>query len=145
MMNTKTTKRQQAIILVSAFGAGVVALVILALVLYNYGPGNMWLGAIGGGTVTLLALAVATWRVLRRPDSSNLVDRTIAVGAARDERDQAILRNAFAILGYFALPLTMVAAVALAIGAPLLPTITILLFSQIATGVGGFIYQARRI
>src|SRR5690625_1670653 len=110
MMNTKTTKRQEAIILVSAFGAGVVALVILALVLYNYGPGNMWLGAIGGGTVTLLALAVATWRVLRRPDSSHLVDRTIAVGAARAERGEAIL-----------------------------------LFSQIATGVGGFIYQARRI
>ncbi|GAB2699908.1 hypothetical protein [Thalassiella azotivora] len=97
----------------------VVMLVVLAavlvggLLLREHGPGNMGNGFLQGAAVGLVGAAVAAWRVGRGSASS--FER--AWTQTGDERDDALLTRALAVVGLLSLPLTAAATVAVGVGA----------------------------
>lgn len=124
---------------------GVLAVLVAAaaLALDRWGPGNMGRGFAAGAAIGATLGAVAIWRGRRRPGSATTGDRLFA-GTA-DERDHAVATRAFAALGLAALPLTFVAAGALAFGAPADATAFLLIVGQVVVLVGAFARQARRL
>jgi hypothetical protein len=123
-------------------------LVLLALVtatgllLREYGPGNMGLGFLQGAGVALLGVAVMAWRVRRRPGTATTFER--AWTQTGDERDDAVLTRALAVLGLLALPLTGAAAVAIGFGAAVEMVLALLLAAQVGVGATGFLVVNRR-
>ncbi|GEM_PF-1532017 len=138
---TRPAPRRTAVAV--AVGAATLALVVGAvLALDRWGPGNMGRGFAVGALVGLGLGAVALWRGLRRPERATSGDRLFS-GTA-DERDQAIATHAFATLGVAALPLVVVATLALALGAPADATTFLLLVALLVVLVGTFARTARR-
>jgi hypothetical protein len=123
-------------------------LVVLALVtatgllLREYGPGNMGLGFLQGAGVALLGVAVMAWRVRRRPGTATTFER--AWTQTGDERDDAVLTRALAVLGLLALPLTGIAAIAIGLGAAVEMVIALLLMAQVVVGASAFAVISRR-
>lgn len=144
MTTSKKTNSESFAPILGGFIGGAVGLLVLVIVLHHNVSGNVWLGATVGGVAVLLLIGFGTWRSLRRPDTATVLDRTVALGAERDERDQSVLQQAAAAVGYAALPLTALSGIAIVLDYPAAPTITILFYVQLAIAVGAFIFHAHR-
>ena len=135
------TRVEPALALGVLAGAGAF-LIATGLLLREHAPGNMGEGLLSGGAVALLAVAVMVWRVSRRPDSATTLER--AWTQTGDERDDAVLTRALAVLGLLAVPLTGVAAIAIGLGAAVEMMLALLLFAQLAVGALAFVVVNRR-
>ena len=91
---------------------GAAILVPLVLLLNRYGPGDMDRGAAVGGGIALAGFAVAAWRAMRRPESTTSLDR--AFTRTGDERDDAVLTAALAVVGIVSPPASAIATAAVA-------------------------------
>ena len=128
-----------------ALGAGLLALVLVVatgLLLREHGPGNMGDGFLSGAAVALLGGAVMWWRVSRRRGSATTFER--AWTQTGDERDDAVLTSALAVLGLLALPLTGAATIAIGLGAQVEMVLALLLVAQFLVGAVSFGVVARR-
>ena len=126
-------------------GGGLLALVLVVatgLLLRAHGPGDMGNGFLSGAAVALVGGAVMWWRALRHRDAATTFER--AWTQTGDERDDAVLTSALAVLGLLALPLTGAAAIAIGLGAPVFMALTLLLVAQFAVGAVSFVVVARR-
>lgn len=142
MSTTDLTTKQKAIV-IGACLLGTAVVVGAGLLLRAYGPGNMGNGFLAGAAVALVACAVMTWRVVRRPHRTTTFERGFTrVG---DERDDAVLTRALAVLGLLAVPTTGCAAIAIALGAPAAPALTVLMVAQVAVLAVSFAVVNRRI
>ncbi|GAB3849953.1 hypothetical protein GCM10029963_35370 [Micromonospora andamanensis] len=93
----------------------------------------MGVGFLQGAAIGLLAILLMAWRLSKRPERATTFER--AWSQTGDERDDAVLTRALAVLGLAAFPLTAASAIAVAIGAEPMIVLTLLLFAQI--GIGG--------
>ncbi|MBN1092219.1 hypothetical protein JKP75_06350 [Blastococcus sp. TML/M2B] len=135
-----TGKQLAAFLLVS--GSTLAVVVTVGLLLREHGPGNMGDGLLQGAAFGLVVAAVMTWRVSRRPDRATTFER--AWTQTGDERDDAVLTRALAVLGLAACPLTAIAAIAIAFGASVEMCLALLLFAEIGVGAVAFAVVARR-
>lgn len=120
-----------------------VALVVaVGLLLRERAPGNMGVGFLQGAAVGLLAVLLMVWRLSRRPERATTFER--AWSQTGDERDDAVLTRALAVLGLLAFPLTAVAAIAIALGAQTSMVLALLLFAEIIVGALAFAVVNRR-
>lgn len=117
-------------------------IITTGLLLQEYGPGNMGLGLLVGGGVTILALGIALWRLTYRPASTTTLER--AWTQHGDERDDAVLTRALAVVGLSAPLLTAAATIVIALDGPLLPTLAILNFAFIAVFAITFAWVNKR-
>lgn len=136
MTNDHTPTRGALAGLTMGIAFGLVALVSGALLLRSYGPGNMWAGYIAGASIALVAMGFAFFRVWRRPAATTTAERAVTPHA--DERDKAVARRAAAVVGAATLPLTGVAAIAVAIGVDPAPAFAVLLWTQLALLIVAF-------
>ncbi|WP_431728822.1 hypothetical protein [Verrucosispora sp. TAA-831] len=128
---------------VAAILTAVAALIVaVGLLLREHGPGNMGVGFLQGAAVGLLAFLLMVWRLSKRPDRVTTFER--AWSQTGDERDDAVLTRALAVLGLAAFPLTSVAAVAVALGAEPSMVFALLLFAEIVVGGVAFAVINRR-
>ncbi len=132
-------QKARAAVLVVALLAVVIA---TGLLLRRYGPGNMGTGLLAGAAVGLVAAGFTVWRVSRRPDSASTFER--AWTRTGDERDDAVLTRALAVLGVASFPLTAVAAITVGFGAPMPMVLALLLFAEIGVGAIAFAVVNRR-
>ena len=141
MSTTEMTGRQKAIaLLVMMVGLG--AVVVVGLLLREHGPGNMGTGFLWGAAIGVLGVAVVAWRVTRSPNRASSFER--AFTQQGDERDDAVLTRALAVLGLLAFPLTGAAAVAIGLGAYVPMVLALLLFAQLLVGAVAFVLISRR-
>ncbi len=141
MSTTELTGRQKAVLTVVLMG--LLALVVgVGLLLREHGPGNMGTGFLQGAAVGILGVLVVAYRVTRNPDRATTAER--AFTQQGDERDDAILTRALAVLGLLAVPLTGVAAVAIGFGADVAMVLFFLLVAQVLVGTVAFAAIARR-
>jgi hypothetical protein len=117
-------------------------LIATGLLLQEHGPGNMGTGFLVGGAVALVGAAVMWWRVSSRPGRATTFER--AWTQTGDERDDAVLTHALAVVGLLALPLTGVAAVAIGFGAAVEMVLTLLLVAEGLVLATTFVVVARR-
>jgi hypothetical protein len=82
------------------------------------------------------------WRVTRRPDRATTFER--AWTQTGDERDDAVLTRALAVLGLLAVPLTGGAAIAIGMGAAVEMVLALLLMVEVAVGAAAFVVVDRR-
>ncbi|MDT0276161.1 hypothetical protein [Blastococcus goldschmidtiae] len=141
MSTDRFTGKQIAQFLVT-FAIALAVLLTVGLLLREHGPGNMGTGMLQGAAVGLLATAVVGWRVLRRPGRLTTFER--AWTQTGDERDDAVLTRALAVLGLAAFPLTATAAIAIAFGASVEMCLALLLFAEIGVGTVAFAVISRR-
>ncbi|MGY1752494.1 hypothetical protein [Blastococcus sp. SYSU D01042] len=124
------------------FGGTLAVVLTVGLLLREHGPGNMGDGLLQGAAFGLVVAAVMGWRVLRRPDRATTFER--AWTQTGDERDDAVLTRALAVLGLASFPLTATAAIAIAFGASVEMCLALLLFAQVGVGAVSFGVVARR-
>jgi hypothetical protein len=141
-MSTEPLTVSQRAFVLGLVGAILALLVATGLLLREHAPGNMGLAFLQGAGVALLAVAVMAWRVARRPDSATTFER--AWTQTGDERDDAVLTRALAVLGLLAVPLTGAAAIAVGLGAPVEMVLALLLFVEVAVGAAAFVVINRR-
>jgi drug/metabolite transporter (DMT)-like permease len=141
MSTDQLTGKQRAAVL-GLVGAIAAALVAVGMLLREHAPGDMGVGFLQGAGVALLAAAVMGWRVSRRPDRATTFER--AWTQTGDERDDAVLTRALAVLGFSAVPLTGVAAVAVALGAAVEMVFAVLLVVEGVVGAVAFVVINRR-
>jgi hypothetical protein len=121
----------------------VLALVIATgLLLREDAPGNMGVGFLLGAAGGLVAAGVMAWRVHRLPGRATSFER--AWTQTGDERDDAVLTRALAVLGLLALPLTGIAAIAIGLGAAVEMAIALLLLAHVVVGAVAFAVISRR-
>lgn len=138
-----TNSRSRRLVLVA--GAATVSLGVLlavGLLLRAYGPGNIGNGFLVGAGLAIVASAVAGLRLWRSPERTTTAERALL--RAGDERDDAVLTRSLALLGILALPLTGVAAIAIALGAPVDMSLALLLVAQLSVAVLAFVMHDRR-
>ncbi|MGY1707745.1 hypothetical protein ACI79C_24550 [Geodermatophilus sp. SYSU D00697] len=139
MSTDQHTGKQTALVL--GVGLTVLALVTATgLLLREHGPGNMGEGFLSGAAVALVGVAVMAWRVSRR--RATTLER--AWTRTGDERDDAVLTRALAVLGLLALPLTGAAAIAIGFGAAVEVVLALLLAAQVGVGAASFVVVNRR-
>ncbi|QDO88555.1 hypothetical protein FNH13_09560 [Ornithinimicrobium ciconiae] len=141
MSTTELTGRQKAIaLLVMMLALG--AIIVVGLLLREYGPGNMGTGFLQGAAVGVIGVAIVAWRVTRSPDRATSFER--AFTQQGDERDDVVLTRALAVLGLLAFPLTGAAAVAIGLGASVEMVLALLLIGQVLVGAVAYAVQSRR-
>ncbi len=141
MPTTDITAKQKALLI----GLGLLAIAVLVgvgLLLREYAPGNMGNGFLAGGGLALLGFAVMVWRVTRTPDRTTTFERGWTQSG--DERDDAVLTRALAVLGLIAVPLTGAAAIAVALGVEAIAALGVLLFVELAAAALAFTVINRR-
>jgi hypothetical protein len=116
--------------------------VVIGLLLIEHGPGNMGVGFLQGAGIGILGGIVLLWRVTRRPEKTTTFER--AWTQSGDERDDAVLTRALAVLGLSAVPLSGAAAVAIGLGALVEMVLTLLLVAEILVGAIAFAVINRR-
>lgn len=136
-----TTGTQKAVAGVG-FAAVVGALLAVGLVLREHGPGNMGNGMLVGAGIGLVGVVVVLARLVLRPDRTTTFER--AWTQTGDERDDAVLTRALAVLGLLSLPLTGATAVAVALGVEPEMALALLLFSLIGILAAAFTLIHRR-
>lgn len=141
MSTTEMTGRQKAIALLATM-ALLAVLIVVGLLLREHGPGNMGTGFLGGGVVGVLAVAVVAWRVTRDPDGATTFERAFIQQG--DERDDAVLTQALAVLGIAAFPLTGAAAVAIGLGLDVAMVLAMLLFAEVLVAAVAWAVIVRR-
>jgi drug/metabolite transporter (DMT)-like permease len=141
MSTDQYTGKQKALAL--GLTLTIVAVVIgTGLLLREYGPGNMGTGFLVGAALALAAGAVTAWRVTRRPGRATTFER--AWTQTGDERDDAVLTRALAVLGLLSVPLTGAATIAIGLGAAVEIVLTLLLAAEILVGAVAFAVVNRR-
>jgi len=140
-MSTESATRHR-IALALGLAAAITVLVSGGLLLREYGPGNMGNGFLVGGLIAIAVAGLSWWRSTTRPHTATTFER--AATLTGDERDDAILTRALAHLGLWALPLTGVAAAAIAVGAPVHMVLALLMFCQLAVVTVAFVVINRR-
>ncbi|MGY1823797.1 hypothetical protein [Geodermatophilus sp. SYSU D00079] len=141
-MSTDRRTGTQTALALAAVLAMVALVIATGLLLREHAPGNMGLGFLQGAAVALVAVAVMAWRVRRRPEATTSFER--AWTQSGDERDDAVLTRALAVLGLLALPLTGAAGIAIGLGARVEVVLALLLFAQVAVGATAFAVVSRR-
>jgi hypothetical protein len=141
MSTEKLSARQRALVL-GAVLAGVTVLVAVGLLLREHGPGNMGTGFLTGAAGAVVVAAVMLWRARRRPQTATTFER--AWTQTGDERDDAVLTRALAVVGLLAVPLTGVAAIAIGLGALVEMALTLLMAAQLLVGAVAFAVVSRR-
>jgi hypothetical protein len=141
-MSTDGRTGTRPALVLAAVGAAVALLIAVGLLLREYGPGNMGEGVLGGAAVALVGSAVMWWRAVRRPGSATTIER--AWTQTGDERDDAVLTRALAVLGLVGFPLTGAAAIAIGLGAAVPMVLTLLLAAQVLVGAVAFAVIDRR-
>ncbi|MGC4790616.1 hypothetical protein ACLQ22_22655 [Micromonospora sp. DT178] len=141
MSTDRHTDRRRALAL--GVGMAIVALLIaVGLLLREHAPGNMGVGFLLGAAVGLIGVAVMAWRLSRRPDRTTAFER--AWSQSGDERDDAVLTRALAVLGLLALPLTGAAGIAIGLGAAVEMMLALLILAEILVGATAFAVINRR-
>ncbi|MEV0329061.1 hypothetical protein AB0H63_21830 [Micromonospora echinospora] len=129
-------------VVIGVFLAILALLVAVGLLLREHAPGNMGVGFLQGAAVGLLAVLVVAWRLSKRPEQTTVLER--AWSQTGDERDDAILTRALAVLGLVAFPLTGAAAIAIGLGVAAQMAIGLLLLAEILVGTVAFAVINRR-
>lgn len=122
--------------------AAVALIVVVGLLVQEHGPGNMGRGMVQGAGVGLVGGLFVLWRVTRRPASATTFERSWT--QTGDERDDAVLTRALAVLGLVTFPVTAAAAIAVALGSPVEMVLALLLMTQVAVGAVAFAVINRR-
>lgn len=141
MWMTKTTPRKKA-------AAAIAVLVLIGVIigvgvlLQEHGPGNMGTGFLQGALISLVAFCIVIWRVARRPQQTITFERGWT--QTGDERDDAVLTRALALLGIFAFPLTAAAAITIALGVEVAMVLFFLLVAQVAVFAVAFVVINKR-
>ncbi len=141
MSTDRFTGKQMATFLV-VLGGTLAIVLTLGLLLREHGPGNMGNGLLGGAAFGLVVVAVVGLRLVRQPERATTFER--AWSQTGDERDDAVLTRALAVLGLAAFPLTAAAAIAITFGASVEMCLALLLFAEIGVGALAFAVIARR-
>ena len=141
-MPTDRPSAKQIATLLLVFGGTLAAVLTLGLLLREHGPGNMGNGLLQGAALGLVLAAVMGWRLVRRPERVTTFER--AWSQTGDERDDAVLTRALAVLGLASFPLTATAALAIAFGASVEMCLALLLFAEVGVGAAAFAVVARR-
>lgn len=141
-MSTDRPSAQQIATFLLVFGGTLAVVLTLGLLLREHGPGNMGNGLLLGAALGLALAAVMGWRLVRRPERVTTFER--AWSQTGDERDDAVLTRALAVLGLASFPLTAAAAIAIAFGASVEMCLALLLFAEIGVGALAFAVIARR-
>jgi hypothetical protein len=110
--------------------------VVSGILLREHGPGSMGNGFLAGGLVAVAGAGFASWRAAARPATASTFERSFTQSG--DERDDAVLTHALAVLGICSLPATGVAAVAISLGAGTSMVMALLLLGQLAIGATAF-------
>lgn len=142
MPNGKRAASVTRAALVLGLAAGAALIVPLGLLVRQYGPGNMGNGILMGGAVALIGFAFAAWRAWNAPDRASPLDR--ALTGLGDERDDAVLTSALAVVGATALPLTGLATVAIAVNLRADVVLALLVFSEAVIFIGAYLTRLRR-
>jgi len=141
MWTDRPTAKQLATFLL-VFGGTLAVVLTLGLLLREHGPGNMGNGLLQGAAFGLVLAAVMGWRLVRRPERVTTFER--AWSQTGDERDDAVLTRALAVLGLASFPLTATAAIAVAFGASVEMCLALLLFAELGVGALAFAVVNRR-
>lgn len=141
MWTSELTARQKTATLLGVMTL-LAVIVGVGLLLQEYGPGNMGTGFLQGGAVGLVIFGVIIWRVSRNPEKASTFER--AFTSSGDERDDALLTRALAVVGLAAFPLTGVATVAIGLGAEVPMILFFLLVAQLAVGAVAYVVISRR-
>ena len=141
MSTTEMTARQKAAALLATM-ALLALLITVGILLREHGPGNMGTGFLAGGGVGVVAVAVVAWRVTHNPDGASTFERAFTQHG--DERDDAVLTQALAVLGLATFPLTGAAAVAIGFGADVPMVLALLLMAQLVVGALAYAVIVRR-
>ena len=141
MSTDKRTAKPKALT-VAVVMAALALIVIIGLLLVEHGPGNMGVGFLQGAAIALVGGVVLLWRVTKRPQSTTTFER--AWTQTGDERDDAVLTRALAVLGLLAFPLTAAATIAIGLGALVEMVLTLLLVAQLLVGAVAFAVINRR-
>lgn len=141
MSSTETTSRKKAIALM-VIALGLLLLTGVGLLLREHAPGNMGNGFLSGTGIAIVASLVMGWRVTRIPAKATSFER--AYTSHGDERDDAILTNALAVLGLLSLPLTGAAGVAMGLGSDPMMVLVLLMAAEVLTGIIAFTVHSRR-
>ncbi|RBY79387.1 hypothetical protein DQ239_07140 [Blastococcus sp. TF02-09] len=141
-MSTDRPSATQVATSLLVLGGTLAVVLTLGLLLREHGPGNMGNGLLQGAAVGLVLAAVMGWRLVRRPDRVTTFER--AWSQTGDERDDAVLTRALAVLGLASFPLTAAAAIAVAFGASVEMSLALLLFAELGVGAAAFAVVARR-
>ena len=141
-MSTDRPSAKQIAAFLVVFGGTLAVVLTLGLLLREHGPGNMGNGLLQGAALGLVLAAVMGWRLARRPERVTTFER--AWSQTGDERDDAVLTRALAVLGLAAFPLTAAAAIAIAFGASVEMCLALLLFAEVGVGALAFAVVARR-
>ena len=141
-MSTDRPAAKQLATFLLVFGGTLAVVLTLGLLLREHGPGNMGDGLLQGAAFGLVLAAVMGWRLVRRPERVTTFER--AWSQTGDERDDAVLTRALAVLGLASFPLTATAAIAVAFGASVEMCLALLLFAEVGVGALAFAVVARR-
>ncbi|KAA1376576.1 hypothetical protein [Aeromicrobium fastidiosum] len=136
MSRAESTPARWRAATLAGLAAGLVVVVVGGIALREHGPGNMGTGFLAGGLLAVAGAALASWRAATRPATASTFERSFTQSG--DERDDAVLTHALAVLGICSLPATGVAAVAIALGAGASMVLALLLFGQLAIGAAAF-------
>ncbi|GAA2018991.1 hypothetical protein WDZ16_09035 [Pseudokineococcus marinus] len=134
----RTARRRYLVVLPVALAL----VVAVGLLLRDRAPGGMGDGFLVGGGLALVACAAMAWRTTRGPGRATTFERGWT--QTGDERDDAVLTRALAVLGLASLPLTGVAGVALGLGARPEVVVTLLLAAEAAVLVAAFVVHDRQ-
>lgn len=141
-MSTDRPSARQIALFLLVLGGTLAVVLTVGLLLREHGPGNMGNGLLQGAAVGLVLAGVMGWRLVRRPERVTTFER--AWSQTGDERDDAVLTRALAVLGLAAFPLTATAAIAIAFGASVEMCLALLLFAEIGVGALAFAVVNRR-
>jgi hypothetical protein len=141
-MSTDRPSTKQIATFLLVFGGTLAVVLTLGLLLREHGPGNMGNGLLQGAAFGLVLAAVMGWRLVRRPERVTTFER--AWSQTGDERDDAVLTRALAVLGLASFPLTAAAGIAIAFGASVEMCLALLLFAEVGVGAAAFVVIDRR-
>ena len=141
-MSTDRPSAKQIATFLLVFGGTLAVVLTVGLLLREHGPGNMGNGLLLGATLGLVIAAVMGRRLVRRPERVTTFER--AWSQTGDERDDAVLTRALAVLGLASFPLTAAAAIAVAFGASVEMCLALLLFAEVGVGAAAFVVIDRR-
>ncbi|MDT0530259.1 hypothetical protein RM555_14805 [Micromonospora sp. DSM 115977] len=141
MSTDRHTDKRRALAL--GVGLAIMALLVaVGLLLREHAPGNMGVGFLLGAAGGLIGVAVMAWRLGRRPERTTVFER--AWSQSGDERDDAVLTRALAVLGLLALPLTGATGIAIGLGAAVEMMLALLILAEVLVGATAFAVINRR-
>ena len=141
-MSTNNLSAKHVAAIVTAALLAIAGIVTLGMFLREYGPGNMGNGFFAGAGIAIAAFAIAWWRAVRHPGSATTLERGWTMTG--DERDDAVLTRALAVVGICAVPMVAAATIILSVGGPLEPVLAITNFALIAVFAIAFAVINRR-